>query len=72
MTKTTPPANLPADAVGFVRVRQDRPERLAFYRADGSLNTTFAVDQTMADVVEILTGAGYVVDADGFVSAGKA
>lgn len=68
MTKITPPATLPAAAIGFVTVRKDRPERLAFYRADGSLNTSFAIDQTLNDVRAVMFGQGYDVDADGFVT----
>ena len=59
----TPPG--PPRAIGFITVRKDRPERLAFYLADGSLNTTFARDQTLADARAILADAGFMVDAEG-------
>ena len=63
----TPPG--PPRAIGFITVRKDRPERLAFYLADGSLNTTFAFDHTLADARVRLHDAGYDVDGAGFVVA---
>ena len=71
ITRAPGPVNLPADAVGFVRLRVDRPERLAFYRADGSLNTTFALDQSFEDVRVVLADGGYRIDARGIVRKSK-
>lgn len=76
MTKITPPANLPADAIGFVAVRQDRPERIAFYYANGILSTSFARDETMTEIREKFSnfrdelGRSYVMDDAGFVRLG--
>lgn len=63
----TPPANLPADAIGYIVVRPDRPERLAFYLADGRLNASFARDQGIDDVRAIMKTHGCIVDAEGVV-----
>jgi hypothetical protein len=68
MGRIIPPADLPPAAVGFVIARKDQPERLAFYRADGALNTTFAFDQTLEDVRAVMAEAGYAVDAAGIVT----
>ena len=71
---TTRPA-LPADAIGFIGHRDDRPERLALFDAKGKLSNTFAFDQDMADVAEVLLKAGLIMDEKGIVryngSAGR-
>jgi hypothetical protein len=58
---------LPADAIGFISRRDDRPERLALFDAKGKLSNTFAFDQDMADVAEILLKAGLIMDDAGIV-----
>ena len=55
--------------IGTVRARDDRPDRLAFYLRHDTLNTTFALDQTMDDVRRVLEQAGYRLDDDGVVWA---
>ena len=61
MSNAPIPADLPAEAIGFVAVRPDRPERLALFRRDGTLSNSFAQDQDAAEVAAILTGAGFRV-----------
>jgi hypothetical protein len=63
----TRPAALPADAVGFVSRRKDKPERLAIFRPDGALNTTYSPDDTVETLDALLRPAGYSVDAEGIV-----
>lgn len=58
---------LPADAIGFIGSRRDRPERLALFRADGSLSNTFAIDETIETLRPALLAAGLVVDGVGIV-----
>jgi hypothetical protein len=41
---------VPADALGFLTTRHDRPERLALYRSNGDLAVTFAYDDTPAGI----------------------
>jgi hypothetical protein len=58
---------LPADAIGFINRRDDRPERLALFKADGSLSNTFRIDETIETLSPALTAAGMTVDAEGIV-----
>jgi hypothetical protein len=58
---------LPADAIGFIACRDDRPERLALFKADGSLSNTFRIDETIDTLRPALTAAGMTVDAQGIV-----
>ena len=58
---------LPADALGFISRRDDRPERLALFKADGSLSNTFRIDETIDTLRPALAAAGMVVDAQGIV-----
>jgi hypothetical protein len=68
MTKPTSIPALPADAVGFIARRVDRPERLALFRADGSLSNTFAVADTLDTLRPVLAVSGLIVDAAGIVT----
>lgn len=63
----TRPATLPADAVGFVSRRKDKPERLAIFRPDGALNTTYSPDDTLDSLDALLRPHGYSVDGEGIV-----
>ena len=58
---------LPADAIGFIGHRDDRPERLALFRADGSLSNTFRIDETIETLRPALAAAGMAVDGQGIV-----
>lgn len=58
---------MPSDAVGFIGSRKDRPERLALFRADGSLSNTFAIDETIETLRPALVAAGLSVDDAGIV-----
>jgi hypothetical protein len=58
---------LPANAVGFVAARADRPERLALFRADGSLSNTFAIDDTLDTLRPVLAASGLTLREDGVV-----
>lgn len=58
---------MPSDAVGFIGSRKDRPERLALFRADGSLSNTFAIDETIETLRPALAAAGLSVDGAGVV-----
>lgn len=58
---------LPAGAIGFIGRRADRPERLALFRADGSLSNTFAQDDTLETLRPILAGKGLILREDGIV-----
>ena len=58
---------LPADALGFISRRDDRPERLALFKADGSLSNTFRIDETIDTLRPALAAAGMAVDAQGIV-----
>lgn len=62
-----PPASLPADAVGFVARRPDRPERLALFRPDGSISNSFGRDEDLAAVAAILARSGLRLLPDGAV-----
>lgn len=64
----TPPANLPADAVGFIAVRPDRPERLALFTRQGVRSNSFAQGETLETLAPVLARFNVVVDtATGFV-----
>lgn len=58
------PADLPADAVGFIARRADRPERLALFRADGTLSNSFGRDETLDAIRASVPGLR--IDAAGF------
>jgi hypothetical protein len=58
---------LPADAIGFISRRDDRPERLALFKADNSLSNTFRIDETIDTLRPALAAAGMIVDARGIV-----
>ena len=58
---------LPADAIGFIARRDDRPERLALFKADGSLSNTFRNDVTIDELRSALAMVGMTVDAEGIV-----
>ena len=62
-----PPATMPADAVGFVAIRPDRPERLALFRPDGTLSNSFGQDEGHTEIAAILAPAGYRLLEDGSV-----
>ena len=51
-TRFRRPPRLPADAIGFLTTRQDRPERLALYRPDGTISNTFGYDDTPAGIAD--------------------
>lgn len=53
------PADLPANVFGIVIVRPDRQERRALYGRDGSLQATFAMDASDADIDASLAPAGF-------------
>lgn len=57
--KVKVPANLPADALGFIVTRPDRQERRAMYGRDGMLQASFAMDASDADIQASLAPAGY-------------
>lgn len=67
MNKPQPIPVLPADAVGFVARRVDRPERLALFRRDGSLSNSFTQDDTLDTLRPILAGNGLTLREDGIV-----
>ena len=58
---------LPADAIGFLARRKDRPERLALFAADGVLSNTFGHGDTIETLRPALAQAGLSVDAAGIV-----
>ena len=58
---------LPVGAVGFISRRADRPERLALFKADGSLSNSFALDETIDTLRPVLAQHGFSVDAAGIV-----
>lgn len=58
---------LPAGAIGFVARRIDRPERLALFRADGTLSNSFAQDDTLETVAAILARSGLRLTEAGVV-----
>ena len=58
---------LPADAIGFIARRDDRPERLALFKVDNTLSNTFRIDETVDTLRPALADAGMTVDAAGIV-----
>ncbi len=58
---------LPADAIGFIARRDDRPERLALFKVDNTLSNTFRIDKTVDTLRPALADAGMTVDAAGIV-----
>lgn len=58
---------LPADAVGFIAPRKDRPERLALFTAAGAPSNTFSPDDTLDTLRPLLARNGMDVDANGIV-----
>jgi hypothetical protein len=58
---------LPADAIGFIARRDDRPERLALFKVDSTLSNTFRIDETVDTLRPALADAGMTVDAAGIV-----
>jgi hypothetical protein len=58
---------LPADAIGFIARRDDRPERLALFKVDNTLSNTFRIDETVDTLRPALASAGMTVDAAGIV-----
>ncbi len=67
MFKPATRPTLPADAIGFIARRDDRPERLALFKADGSLSNTFRNDVTIDELRHALAMVGMTVDAEGIV-----
>jgi len=67
MSKPQTRPALPADAIGFIGRRKDRPERLALFGADGSLSNTFSPDDTLDTLRPLLASGGLTVDAAGIV-----
>jgi hypothetical protein len=67
MSKPAARPALPADAIGFIAARQDRPERLALFTAAGALSNTFSPDDTLDTLRGILARNGMDVDAAGIV-----
>jgi hypothetical protein len=65
MSNAPIPANLPADALGFVAIRPDRPERLAAFMANGALAATFSPDDTSETIAATLAARGLVLREDG-------
>lgn len=59
---------LPSGAIGFIGRRADRPERLALFKADGSLSNSFSINDTIETLRPILESHGMVIDASGIVS----
>jgi hypothetical protein len=58
---------LPANAVGFISRRADRPERLALFAADGTLSNTFGAADTIDSLRPVLAAAGMTITEDGAV-----
>ncbi len=67
MSKPATRPALPADAVGFIACRQDRPERLALFNPAGRLSNTFGVGDTLDTLRGLLMQSGMTVDAAGIV-----
>lgn len=57
----------PQGAVAQLRVRPDRPERLAAYDRSGRLQFSLARDDTIDTARVALAPKGYRVDAAGFL-----
>jgi hypothetical protein len=58
---------LPADAVGFIGRRKDRPERLAMFAANGALMATFSPDDTTDTIAALIAPQGLRVVEGGIV-----
>ena len=58
---------MPADAIGFVAVRPDRPERLALFKPDGTLSNSFGQGEGRVEIAALLAPAGYRLLEDGSV-----
>ena len=67
MSKPLTRPALPADAIGFIAARSDRPERLAMFRPDGSLSNTFSAADTLDTLRPFLAVAGMILESDGVV-----
>jgi hypothetical protein len=67
MFKPATRPTLPADAIGFIARRDDRPERLALFKVDNTLSNTFRIDETVDTLRPALADAGMTVDAAGIV-----
>lgn len=59
--------DLLSDAVGFVGRRVDRPERLALFRADGTISNTFGIEDTFETLRPVFTQHGMTLRDDGIV-----
>jgi hypothetical protein len=59
--KPKTPADLPADAAGFIAIRP-RNEHPALFNRDGALELTFAYGATDAEIAAILKPAGLRLD----------
>jgi hypothetical protein len=67
MSNAPIPANLPANALGFVATRPDRPERLASFSRTGTLMGSRGADETLANVRADYAAKGFTLDANGFI-----
>jgi hypothetical protein len=67
MSNAPIPADLPADAIGFVTRRPDRPERLASFARNGALMGSRGQEETMDDVRADYAAKGFTLDANGFI-----
>jgi hypothetical protein len=67
MSKPLTRPALPADAIGFISHRADKPERPALFLADGRLNTTYSPGDTVESLDALLRPHGFSVDAEGIV-----
>ncbi|EHM01225.1 hypothetical protein HMPREF9946_02186 [Acetobacteraceae bacterium AT-5844] len=65
--RQTPPETMPADAIAFLAVRPDRPERLALFRPDGALSNTFGADESREEIAAMLARNGLRLLTDGSV-----
>jgi hypothetical protein len=61
---------LPADAAGYLSRRVDRPERLALFRADGTISNTFAISDTFETIRPVIAQHGMTQREDGIVVRG--
>ncbi|NMJ42810.1 hypothetical protein GWK16_16310 [Roseomonas sp. JC162] len=61
---------LPAEAVGYVSRRVDRPERLALFRADGTISNTFGIEDTYETLRPVFAEHGMTLREDGIVVRG--
>lgn len=67
MSKPATRPALPADAIGFISRRKDRPERLALFAANGALSNSFAQDDTIDTLRPVFAASGLSIDAEGIV-----